>query len=117
MQSAQSEMKENMSETKRIIINYADGEYTLCNDQGQDVMTLSVGTCFELKLRGQWCRVRLESGGYKGRYYVTEAGERGRLALCMEARACEPRPCEPEVERTRESSAASFAPSVVNGKP
>ena len=95
-----------MDETKRTIINYVDGEYTLLNDQGQDVMTLSVGTCFELKLRGQWCRVRMGGGGYKGRYYVTAAGERGRLALCMEARTCEPGPGEPEVERIRESSAA-----------
>ena len=38
---------------------------------------------------GQWCQVRLESGGYNGRYYVTAAGERGRLAICMQARLCQ----------------------------
>src|SRR5579859_7738044 len=88
-----------------MIINYVDGEYTLRNDKGVDVVTLSVGDVFELKLYGEWCRVRLASGGYKGRYYVTDAGEHGRLALCMEARVCEPEPGETEGEQTPESGA------------
>jgi hypothetical protein len=75
-----------MSETS---INFVGGEFTLRNEKGENVLTLAVGMSFELKLRGEWCRVRLESGGYKGRYYITAAGERGRLALCMEARMCE----------------------------
>jgi Domain of unknown function (DUF5348) len=78
-----------MNETSETIINCVDGEYTLRNNKGKNVLTLSVGMSFELKLRGEWCRVHLESGGYKGRYYVTAAGERGRLALGMEARTCE----------------------------
>jgi len=89
-----------MSETSVTILNCVDGEYTLRNDKGEHVLTLSVGDSFELKLRGQWCRVRLESGGYKGRYYVTAAGERGRLALGMEARECERVQEERRVEET-----------------
>jgi len=78
-----------MSETSGTIINYMDGEYTLCNNRGENVLTLSVGQSFELKLHDEWCRVRLESGGYKGRYYITAAGECGRLAVCMKARMCQ----------------------------
>ena len=33
--------------------------------------------------------MRLQSGGYRGCYYVTNRGERGRLALCMRVRLCE----------------------------
>jgi hypothetical protein len=70
-------------------INYQQGEYTLCNERGKHVLTLLVGQIFEVKVRGQWCQVRLESGGYNGRYYVTATGERGRLAICMQVRLCQ----------------------------
>jgi hypothetical protein len=72
-----------------MVIDYVKGEYTLRNDRGEHVLTLSVGQRFELKLHGQWCQVRLESGGYRGCYYIMAAGERGRLALCMQARMCQ----------------------------
>lgn len=78
-----------MSNTSELIINCVDGEYTLRNDKGLDLMTLSVGEHFEIKLRGEWCRVQLQSGGYNGRYYLTAEGERGRLAVCMKARPCQ----------------------------
>src|SRR6266567_4610181 len=83
-------MRVNMSE-ERSTISAIAGEITLRGGTGQAVVTISVavGENFEVKLRGQWCRVRLESGGYKGRYYLTASGERGRLALGMEARPCE----------------------------
>src|SRR5579864_1670008 len=78
-----------MSETSEMSINCVNGDYTIRNEKGVDVVTLSVGGHFELKLRGEWCRVRLESGGYNGRYYLTAEGERGRLAVCMKARICQ----------------------------
>ena len=70
-------------------INYQQGEYSLCNERGEHVLTLLVGQIFEVKVCGQWCQVRLESGGYNGRYYVTARGERGRLAICMQVRLCQ----------------------------
>ena len=69
-----------------MVIDYVNGAYVLRNERGKDVLTLSEGQSFEVKVRGQWCQVCLASGGYNGRYYVTAAGERGRLALCMQAR-------------------------------
>src|SRR5438270_8033123 len=63
--------------------------YTLRDEKGVDVVTLVVGERFELHLRGVWCQVHLESGGYQGRYYVTGDGECGRLAVGMQARPCE----------------------------
>ena len=58
-------------------------------------VSVAVGESFEVKLHDEWCRVRLESGGYKGRYYLTASGERGRLALGMQARPCEQVHSEP----------------------
>jgi len=72
-----------------MVIDYMNGAYVLRNERGEDVLTLSEGQSFEVKVRGQWCPVRLESGGYNGRHYVTAAGERGRLAICMQARLCQ----------------------------
>jgi len=59
------------------------------NERDEEVLVLSVGQRFEVMIHGEWCQVRLESGGYRGRYYVTATGERGRLALCMAARLCQ----------------------------
>jgi Domain of unknown function (DUF5348) len=78
-----------MSETSEMRISMVDGAYTLRDEKGVDVVTLTVGERFEVQLRGVWCQVRLESGGYMGRYYVTADGERGRLAVSMQARPCE----------------------------
>jgi hypothetical protein len=77
-----------------MVINCVNGRYTLRNERGDDVLTLSVGQHFEVMIRGQWCQVRLESGGYNGCYYVTADGECGRLALCMQARMCQQVPGE-----------------------
>lgn len=84
----------------KTIINCVDGEFTLRDDKGKDVTMLALEMSFELKLRGEWCQVRLESGGYKGQYYVTAVGERGRLAVCMEARMCQQVQVQLRVEET-----------------
>jgi hypothetical protein len=83
-----------------MMINCVNGEYTIRNDKGENVLMLSVAQSFELRLHGAWCRVRLESGGYKGRYYITATGERGRLAVCMEVRMCQ----QVQVEETSATS-------------
>ena len=80
---------DDMNETKEMRISLVDGVYTLRDEKGVDVVTLSVGERFELQLRGEWCQVHLESGGYQGRYYVTVEGECGRLAVGMPARPWE----------------------------
>ena len=78
-----------MSETTDMRISMVDGAYTLRDEQGVDVVTLMVGEHFEVQLRGVWCQVRLESGGYQGRYSITADGACGRLAVSMQARPCE----------------------------
>ena len=78
-----------MNETNDIRISLVDGAYTLRDEKGVDVVTLTVGERFEVQLRGAWCQVHLESGGYQGRYYVTADDECGRLAVGMAARPCE----------------------------
>ena len=78
-----------MSETHEMKISLVEGAYTLRDEKGIDVVTLSVGDRFEVQLRGEWCQVLLESGGYMGRYYITADGECGRLAVSMQARPCE----------------------------
>ena len=83
-----------MNETSDIRISLVDGVYTLRDEKGVDVVTLSVGERFEVQLRGAWCQVHLESGGYKGRYYITADGERGRLAVGMPARPYEDVPVQ-----------------------
>src|SRR5437016_3978513 len=75
-----------MNETRDIRISLVDGAYTLRDEKGVDVVTLLVGERFEVQLRGEWCQVRLESGGYQGRYYSTADGECGRLAVGMQVR-------------------------------
>lgn len=87
-----------MDETGVMRISMSDGAYTLRNEHGVDVVTLTVEECFEIQLRGAWCQVRLESGGYQGRYYVTADGERGRLAVSMLAKPCEYVPVQSDVE-------------------
>lgn len=47
---------------------------------------LQAGDVVEAYLQGQYQPVRVASGGYKGWYYVTEAGRKERFALCMRAR-------------------------------
>ena len=97
-------------------INYRDGAYTLCNERGEDVLTLSVGQHLEVQVRGEWCQVRLESGGYNGRYYVTADGERGRLALCMQARMCQQVPDEEAVAMTLEQARAFWIGKQVKSR-
>jgi Domain of unknown function (DUF5348) len=97
-------------------INYVDGAYTLCNDRGEHVLTLSVGQSFEVRLRGEWCRVRLESGGYGGRYYVTAAGERGRLAMCMQARMCKQVHVEVEATMSLEQARSAWVGKQVESR-
>ena len=75
----------------RITIHAVADDVTLSgrNEHEALLFLIAVGESFEVKLWGEWCQVRLESGGYKGRYYVTATGERGRLALGIEARPCQ----------------------------
>jgi hypothetical protein len=93
-----------MNETHDIRISVVDGAYTLRDEKGVDVVTLSVGERFEVQLRGVWCQVRLESGGYKGQYYITADGECGRLAVSMQARLCEHILARLHVEETMAAS-------------
>jgi Domain of unknown function (DUF5348) len=72
-----------------MVVGYLDDHYVLLDTTGTVVTVLAPGMMFEIWMGGEWQAVRLESGGYRGCYYVTSGGERGRLALCMRARLCE----------------------------
>jgi Domain of unknown function (DUF5348) len=107
-----------MSETSDMRISLVEGAYTLRDEKGVDVVTLVVGERFELYLRGAWCQVRLESGGYQGRYYVTVEGECGRLAVGMPARPCEDMqvPGEATTEASLEQARAAWVGKAVESR-
>src|SRR5205823_3856753 len=110
--------RDNMSETSDMRISMVDGAYTLRDEKGVDVVTLVVGERFELHLHGEWCQVRLESGGYMGRYYVTVDGECGRLAVGMPARQCEyvQVPGEATTEASLEQARAAWVGKPVESR-
>ena len=109
---------DDTNETKEMRISLVEGAYTLRDEKGVDVVTLAVGERFELQLRGVWCQVRLESGGYQGRYYITVDGECGRLAVGMPARLCEdvPLPGETMTEASLEQARAAWVGKTVESR-
>jgi hypothetical protein len=62
------------------------GRYVLAGRQGVDDHVLAAGDVLELSTSGRCQAVRVASGGYRGWYYVTADGQRGRFALGMKAR-------------------------------
>lgn len=77
-----------MEETDELIVSYLDDQYVLLDEERSVVAVLEPGSVFQVWMAGEWQAVRLQSGGYRGCYYVTNRGERGRLALCMRVRLC-----------------------------
>src|SRR6266536_4118099 len=78
-----------MNEEKRLLVGYDGGSYVLLNKQGQQVHRLLAGNVIEVQIGSTWHRARVESGGYKGFYYMTSQGRPGRFALCMQVRMVE----------------------------
>jgi hypothetical protein len=68
------------------VLGYGLGHYKLVGQHGMDQYCFQAGDVFEVRVGGQWQAVRMESGGYKGWYFVTADGQRARPALCMKAR-------------------------------
>ena len=68
-------------------IGYGSEGYTVVNQQGHEVVTLGVGDSLELFIGTAWQWVRVESGGYKGWYYVTADGQPARFAVAMQIEA------------------------------
>ena len=73
-----------MEQEERIGCN-AEG-FTLVNQRGREMAALRAGDSVELFVGNGWQRVRVQSGGYKGWYYVTPDGRMARFALSMLAR-------------------------------
>jgi hypothetical protein len=71
---------------QRIAFDRAQERYVMVDERGRVVEVLEAGVVVEVFTGSQWQAVRLCSGGYRGWYYETLAGERGRLALCMPVR-------------------------------
>ena len=65
---------------------FADGHFVVMNEAGAVIHTLVAGDLIEVSLCGCWQVVQVCSGGYKGWYYLTQAGRPGRFALCMKVR-------------------------------
>jgi hypothetical protein len=75
-----------MDEVNKSVIGYSDGRYVVVDARGLVAAALAPGARFEMWMGGEWQAVSLHSGGYRGYYYVTSNGQRGRLALCMPVR-------------------------------
>ncbi len=78
-----------MEERDKLWIGYLETQYVVVDTQGSVVAVLAPGVMCEVWMGGQWQAVRLQSGGYRGCYYETPQGTRGRLALCMGVRLCQ----------------------------
>lgn len=74
------------AEKGKLVIGCSDGQYVVMDSYGSVVAVLAPGAVFEVWMNEQWQAVSLHSGGYRGCYYLTTNGERGRLALCMRVR-------------------------------
>ncbi len=95
-------------------IGYGSEGYTVVNQQGHKVVTLHVGDTLELFIGKGWQRVQVESGGYKGWYYVTADGQPARFAVAMQIRGYQAAVCPvaaPEQESVPEQ--VSKAPTTV----
>lgn len=70
-----------------MLISWRDAHFVIVDRRGQVMQVLVAGDSVDLLLAGVWQRVLVCSGGYRGMYYETSAGVRGRFALSMVARA------------------------------
>src|SRR5579884_2525612 len=66
------------------LVGFANGHFVLLGGEVTEV--LKAGDVVEVCLQGRYQPVCVASGGYKGWYYVTEAGRKERFGLCMRAR-------------------------------
>ena len=74
-------------ESNEGVIGYNGAHYILVSRQdGVEEQVLVAGDILELVANGHRQAVRVESGGYRGWYYVADRGHRARFALCMQAR-------------------------------
>ena len=74
-------------------IGYGSEGYTVVNQHGHEVVTLHVGDTLELLIGKGWQRVHVESGGYKGWYYVMANGQPARFAVSMQIRGYQAAVC------------------------
>ena len=65
---------------------FESGRVVLIGEYGMGRYVLAAGDVVELYTQGRFQPVRVESGGYRGWYYVTADGQRARFALGMKAR-------------------------------
>ena len=74
---------EDHLETRESFIAYdpAQRAYTLVGSTGHANHVLTAGDVLALAISGQYQQVRVAHGGYRGWYFVTARGRRGRFAL------------------------------------
>ncbi|MHB8598860.1 MAG: DUF5348 domain-containing protein [Ktedonobacteraceae bacterium] len=100
-------------------IGYGSEGYTIVNQQGHEVVTLRAGDTLELFIGKGWQRVQVESGGYKGWYYVAADGQPARFAVAMQIRGYQAALClvaAPESARAQEQEVVHVHPSARHGK-
>jgi hypothetical protein len=74
---------------EKFLLAFADGHFVVVDESGSVIHVLLAGGLIELSLRGFWQVVQVQSGGYKGWYYVTASGEYGRFAVSQQVRLCQ----------------------------
>ncbi len=80
-----------MEKRDKRCIGYTGTQYVAVDAGGAVVAVLAPGAACEVCIGNQWQAVRLHSGGYRGCYYETPQGIRGRLAVGMGVRLCQVR--------------------------
>jgi len=73
-------------ESNERYVSYESGHYVLVGEYGMGIYMLTAGDVIRLYIQGRFQPVRVESGGYRGWYYVTADGQWGRFAFGMKAR-------------------------------
>jgi hypothetical protein len=71
------------------ILGFALGHFMLIGQHDVYQHSFQAGEEFEVRIGGEWKAVRMESGGYKGWYFVTADDQRVRPAVCMKARVAD----------------------------
>ena len=68
------------------VLIFGGGQYWVCNQEEAWICPLAVGEWVEVLVGDEWLAMRMQSGGYHGRYLCSVDGQWMRPALCMRVR-------------------------------
>jgi hypothetical protein len=87
-------------EEDRSVLAFVDDGLVIVGPKGKVVHSLSVDDAIEVYVAGAWQSAVVCSGGYKGLYYETATGLRGRFATSMRVRLVQARKEKSVVEQS-----------------